>query len=225
MWLSEGSLGIDEGPSSRKFVVNLIVNEGRNPAVRSCELIGKGFRNRTSFGADTDVEAVFVKEVAEGLKECLESVGHETKVVSFHDFSIETNGLMLSGAHMMVNCDDSGELHIILRFRYFLGSLQLAFNKNVGFDDGINDENSRLAALVIADLALPILNVCEAAKSGLLGDDPRFTTFGSSLASRAEEISFQIELLKRFVAKPDMATLPANDPGFGLEEPRKVRTS
>ena len=63
MWLSEGSLGIDEGPSSRKFVVNLIVNEGRNPAVRSCELIGKGFRNRTSFGADTDVEAVFVKEV------------------------------------------------------------------------------------------------------------------------------------------------------------------
>ena len=114
-------------------------------------------------------------------------------------------------------------MHIIVRFRFLLGALQLAFNKDVGFDDGVNDENSRLAALVIADLALPILNICEAAKAGLFAHDPRFTKFGSSLASRAEEISFQIELLKRFVAKPDMTKLPANSPVYGFAEPRNVK--
>lgn len=104
MWLSEGSLGVDEGPSSRKFVINLTMKDDHGPMVRSCELIGKGFRNRTSFGKETALDSVFVKEVANGLRECLEDIGHETKVISFHDFSIETPGLVLSGAHMMVNC-------------------------------------------------------------------------------------------------------------------------
>lgn len=224
MWLSEVTHSQEEDTSSRKFVITLSVPKDSEPIVRSCEIIGRGFRNRTSFGDNALLDELFIKAISDGLKECLEGLGSETKVISFQDFAIETPGLTLAGAHLMVSSDEAGCLHIIFRFRFFLGSLHLAFNKGYGFDGVMVDENSRLAALVISDLALPILNICEAAKSGLLEGTAPLTTFGDSLAARAHEISFQIELLKRFVNTPESRVLSAANYTLDIDETEEMRT-
>ena len=223
MWLSDEHHSPEEDTSSRKFVITLSVEEGKAPVVRSCEIIGENFRNRTSFSGNAGVDDLFVEAISEGLKECLADLGPETQVISFKDFAIETPGLTLSGAHMMVTSDETGCLHVIFRFRFFLGSLHLAFNKGYGFDTVMADENSRLAALVISDLALPILNICEAAKSGLLDNHAPLTSFGDSLAARAHEISFQIELLKRFVNTPDSRVMSAANSSMGIDDRDEMR--
>lgn len=223
MWLSETNHSPEEETSSRKFVITLSVPEGSEPIVRSCEIIGRGFRNRTSFADKTFLDELFIEEISKGLKECLANLGPETKVIAFQDFAVETPGLTLAGAHLMVTSDEAGCLHIIFRFRFFLGSLHLAFNKGYGFDEYLVDENSRLAALVISDLALPILNICEAAKSGMLQDAAPISSFGDSLAARAHEISFQIELLKRFVNTPESRVLSAANYALDIEEPEELR--
>lgn len=211
--------------SSRKFVVTLNVPEGSEAQVRSSELIGHGYRNRTSFGDNARLYDVFVKSIADGLMECLANIGQETEVISFQDLLIQAPGLTLSGAHMMVAKNDNGSMHIIFRFRFFLGNLSRAFNKDFGFHDGLDDENSRLAALVISDLALPILNICEAAKTGLLGADVALSSFGDQLAERADEISFQIELVKRFINEPEMTLFSAGKSELEMKNREKIRSS
>ena len=203
--------------SSRKFVVTVNLPENGDAQVRSSELIGYGYRNRTSFSDDARLHDVFVKSVADGLMECLSNIGQETEVVAFKDMQIQAPGLTLSGAYMMVSQNDNGSMHVIFRFRFFLGSLNCAFKKDFGFDDGLNDESSRLAALVISDLALPILNICEAAKTGLLTADAALSSFGEQLAERADEISFQVELVKRFVNEPDKVLIAARKRELKLE--------
>ncbi|WP_299848846.1 hypothetical protein [uncultured Roseovarius sp.] len=211
--------------SSRKFVVTLNLPDGSDAQVRSSELIGQGYRNRTSFGGDARLYDVFVESIADAMMACLSNIGHETEVIAFQDLLIETPGLTLSGAHMMVSQNDNGSLHVIFRFSFFLGNLNRAFKKDIGFADGLLDESSRLASLVMSDLALPIINLCEAAKAGLLDADAALSTFGARLSERADEISFQIELVKRFVNEPDAALIAARSRTMKLETTEKLPLS
>ncbi len=212
----------DKGVSTRKFVVNLTILDGNDPEVRSCEIIGHNYRNRTSFGDHTRLDDVFVEAVSSGLSRCLSKMSNDTEVIALPDFVIETPGLTLAGAHMMVSKSDDGTLHIIFRFRFFLGGINRAFNRNIGFDGDIGDESSRLSALVLADLALPLLNFCEAAKAGMMTQEAPIFGFVDSLAERAHEISFQIELVKRFIEHPGASGLEIVDYPNAYESARRL---
>lgn len=212
----------DASVSARKFVVNLTILDGNEPEVRSCEIIGRNYRNRTSFGDKTRLDDVFVKAVSDGLTKCLSKMSNDTEVVSLPDFVVETPGLTLAGAHMMVSKGDDGTLHIIFRFRFFLGGINRVFHRNIGFDGDISDENSRLSALVLADLALPILNFCEAAKAGMMTHEAPISGFVNKLAEQSHEISFQIELVKRFIEHPGVAGLEIVDYPNAYESARRL---
>lgn len=212
----------DKGVSARKFVVNLTVLDGNDPEVRSCEIIGHNYRNRTSFGERTRLDDVFVAAIADGLSRCLDKMSNDTEVLALPDFVVETPGLTLAGAHMMVSKGDDGTLHIIFRFRFFLGGINRAFHRNIGFDGEISDENSRLSALVLADLALPILNFCEAAKAGMMTQEAPISGFVDKLVERSHEISFQIELVKRFIEHPATASLEIVDYPNAYESARRL---
>ncbi|WP_342075464.1 hypothetical protein [Yoonia sp. SS1-5] len=187
----------------RKFMINLHLEAEREPEVRSCEIIGSRFRNRTSFGRGVTIEDVFVAPIAEGLRACLRDREDPIQILSLPDFVIEAPGITLSGAQIVATQNGGQVCNILFRFRFFLGGVNNAFQRDVGFGHSLADDSERISALVLSDLSLPILNICDAARVGLFQDSRPIATFGSKLADRAHELAFQIEMIKRFAQKPD----------------------
>jgi len=94
-------------------------------------------------------------------------------------------------------------MHVIIRFRFFVGGINNVFRPRLGFDDCASDHAANLSARVLSDLALPFLNICEAHKNGVIDDKADFADFVIGLSQRSQELRFQVELLKRFVDATD----------------------
>ncbi|MCD9149721.1 hypothetical protein [Pseudophaeobacter flagellatus] len=185
---------------TRKFIVNVLVTDDRPPEVRSCEVVQQHFRNRTSFTSELGFRDVFVRDVAAGLEACLTKLSlKEAEVVSFPTLVIESPGLILAGAHVMSNFGKDGSLNIIVRFQIFLGGINHAFKANIGFDDYICNQNVKTSTRVLSDIAMPLLDLSAAAEVGLSGDSARMAEFGKELAKKSRELSFYVELVKRYV--------------------------
>lgn len=197
---SDQSLVLLEGRRrSRKFVVTLCQQADEMVIVKSCEVIGDGFRNRTSFQQQSRMGEVFKKAIAEGIEGALAGLKGTSEVRSLPDLTIQTNGLILAGLHLIVTAAENDELHIICRFNSFLGGVNHAFHPHIGFESSAPEEMETLSALVFADLVLPVLNICQAAQqvaeAGSLPSEP----MARALSERWQELQFRVELLKRFV--------------------------
>lgn len=196
----------EESPS-RRFVVNLQVREKEAPQVRSCEVVSRTYRNRTTFQGVCDVEDVFEENVANGLRECLNKLSLDAEVVSLPDFFIETPGLILAGAHMMSSIAPDGMVAIILRFQLMIGGVACAFKSDIGVEKPLLNSKERIATLILSDISLPLLDICAAAETDLMSDANRLNNFAKKLAERSHEIRFQVELVKRYIAGMDQLEL------------------
>ncbi|MGB1234750.1 MAG: hypothetical protein ACPG5U_03330 [Planktomarina sp.] len=184
--------------SVRKFVMNLVLRSEGEPELRACEVMAGKYRNRTSFLRNALMKDVLVDAVAERVAECLEGLDNENQVKSLPDFAIELPGLTLARAHVMVSHSDEDAFHVMIRFGSFLGAANRAFREEIGFDDGSQDEVARVSGLVLSDLVMPVLDICQAAQSGFFEGNQALTSFAEELEKRSQEISFQVELIKRF---------------------------
>lgn len=194
--------------AARRFVINVMSSSARDYEVRSCEITCDAFRNRTSFQNAVTLDEVFKDEVAAGLKSCLRKLSGETEVVALPSFVLEIPGLTLAGAQMVATKTSDDVMHIIIRFRFFVGGINNVFRPKLGFDDTLNDHAANLSVRVLSDLALPFLNICEAYKSGLIDVDADFADFVVGLSQRSQELRFQVELLKRFVDATEKSEMP-----------------
>ena len=88
--------------SDRTMTLNLILKGAGGISLRSCEVIGRGFRHRTSFQQVSAIDDVLVEDLAQAIRECLASLPDGTRVLSLPDFLVELPGLALSGAHVMI---------------------------------------------------------------------------------------------------------------------------
>lgn len=183
-----------------RFVVNLRARGSDPVEVRSCEVMGAAHRNRFTFPKTVSVSDVFVGAVAEGVQDCLAALSNTTEVVSLPSVMIEIPGLSLARVNIMSNQTDDGTLGIILRFRTVLGGIGHAFNAGLGIEDSVQDYASHMSALVLTDLVLPMLDLCESAQSGILKSTDNVTAVMDTLIERSHELRFQAELIKRFVA-------------------------
>lgn len=204
--------------SQRRFVVNLLVREGVDPQVRSCEVQTRAFRNRTSFTGVCGIDDVFEEKVADGVKACLRQLSLETKVLSLPECVIQTTGLLLAGVHMMSSYADDGTVAVILRFKLFIGGINRAFQPQITLEDSVDNHTETLAALVLSDISMPLLDLCAAAEAGLSGAAGQLTEFGRALSEKSHEIRFRVELVKRYVDGIDrfepsrgIPNEPAND--------------
>lgn len=207
----------EESPS-RRFVVNLQVREKGSPQVRSCEVMGNSYRNRTTFQGRCGVDDVFEENVAKGLEECLKRLSLDAEVVSLPDFFIETPGLILAGAHIMSSIAPDGMVAIILRFQLMIGGVACAFKSDIGVEKPVLDPRERLATLILSDISLPLLDICAAAETDLMSDTETFNRFARELAERSHEIRFQVELVKRYIAGMDRLELRNADGTFVRDE-------
>ncbi|SLN58123.1 hypothetical protein [Pseudooctadecabacter jejudonensis] len=191
-----------------RFVVNMIA-EGDQPAeVRSCEVIGTHHRNRFSFPSKVAVSDVFIDQVAHGVLHCLASLSNTTEVVSLPTVTIEIPGLSLAKAHLITTLADDGSLGIILRFKVVLGSVNHAFRPELGIESSVADYSSHMSALVLTDIVMPFLDLCTAAENGVLETAEGLDTFVEMLMERSQDVRFQSELIKRFVASAADVTSP-----------------
>ncbi|MGY3436870.1 MULTISPECIES: hypothetical protein [unclassified Marinovum] len=185
---------------SRKFIVNMRASVGQPPMVRSCEVKQSQFRNRMSFNDAANLRDVFSKDVAIALEECLGKLTlQDTEVVALPSFILEMPGLVLAGAQLVTMRGEDGTFNIIFRFQFFLGGINQVFSPNIGFDDFNHDQNAQTSSSVLADIAMPLLDLCNAAELGLINAGKQMGDFGKSLSEKSQEIKFQIELIKRYV--------------------------
>lgn len=191
-----------------RFVVNLIAEPDGPAEVRSCEVIGEHHRNRFSFPSRVSVDEVFVPEVAHGVTQCLSALSNTTEVVSLPSVTIEIPGLSLAKAHLITTLADDGNLGIILRFKMVLGGVNRAFRPELGIEDSVSDQTSHMSALVLTDIVMPFLDLCTAAENGGLDTSKGLESFIDTLIDRSQDVRFQAELIKRFVAAAAEADVP-----------------
>jgi hypothetical protein len=149
------------------------------------------------------VEDVFVPQVADGVNECLSTLSDKTEVVSLPSVVIEIPGLSLAKVNVMSTKAEDGALGIILRFKMLLGGIAKAFRPDLGIEDSVPDHSAHMSALVLTDIVLPLLNLCEVAENGMLNETRDFSGFMDTLIERSRDVRFQAELIKRFVAGAD----------------------
>ncbi len=164
--------------------------------VRSCEVIGRWFRNRVSFQEQRSIEDILVARLAQAVRSCLRRLPEGAHVLALPEFLVELPGLALSGVHVMVMDAKQGSRSAILRFKEFIGSVNNAFLMDIGLQEPCPSHSEKLAVNVLEDICLPILNMCR---------DLNDTGLGSTglvpqhVADRAREFEFQTELLKRYI--------------------------
>lgn len=191
---------LNDNNQSRKFIVNLLSLAGDEPKLRSCEVTQSHVRNRTSFTKETSLRDVFSDEIAAGLEYCLSKLSQaDTEIISLPSLVLEVPGIVLGGAQVLANNRPDGSINIIIRFKFFFGGINRAFKHDVGFGDTIDDYNARISALVLADIAMPILNLCNAAQAGMFDADQNVRVFVKKMSEKSNDIQFQIELIKRYV--------------------------
>lgn len=186
--------------SVRRFIITMWAEPDQNAYVRSCEIYGANFRNRTSFSKDTLLEHVFCLRFAAALRGCLDQLSMKTQVLSLPSFLVELPGLTIRGAHVIATKVKDGPLNIIIRFGSFLGGINYAFRNTIGFDNSISGEHQELSARILEDIASPLLDICNAAETGLSDAVDKLGAFGRNVCARSHEIRFRVELLKRFVS-------------------------
>ncbi|WP_298835651.1 hypothetical protein [uncultured Roseobacter sp.] len=199
--------------SERTMTLNLTLDDSTGVVIRSCEVVARGFRNRISFSGYQDISGVLVEKLEHAVRESLGSVPDEgAHVLSLPDFLVELPGLALSGVHVMIMEARNGFRSAILRFKEFIGSLGSAFLRDIGFQEEYATQAERLAAGVLADICIPVLNLCRemefALRDGLAEPAPE-------ILAKAREFEFQTELLKRFIFNA----------GRGLSDPTQAHLS
>ncbi|MDW4497636.1 hypothetical protein R5H30_06555 [Sulfitobacter sp. D35] len=203
--------------SSRRLAFNLVIRDGRI-GVRACEITSHSFRNRTSFPEICAIETVIVERIAQAIRSVVEGLPPSgAHVLSIPEFLVELPGLVLSGAHVLVTDVQDGARNAIFRFKEFLGAINFAFLTDIGFEQSITDHNERLATNILADLCMPLLNLCRHSQFTRQidpgGDVAR------QIADKASELEFRTELLKRFVSHSG----EAGDAGLALKLARVPR--
>lgn len=195
-----------EGNASNCFVITMWIEKTGEAFVRSCEVIGKNFRNRTSFGERATIESAFSDRMAQTIKEALGKLSMRTEVLALPSLSVEMPELALARARIIATKLADGSINVIMRFKSFVGAINTAFREDVGFNTRLDTLNSAMATMVLEDIALPILNICTALKQRPAGPPGEFDAVEERLARKSQELGFQIELLKRFVMQQSQSS-------------------
>ncbi|PUB11582.1 hypothetical protein [Yoonia sediminilitoris] len=206
----------DYSMSSQRLVVALQITSNEAARVVSCTFDGRNFQNSTVFDEAATIDGVFAGDIAKAFCDCIAGLAYESQVIALPDIRIETEGVTLSDLTIITKQGLSGTLDVALRFRQFVGGFSPLFTAQTGFGSNLDDHTSRLSAVVLSDLAMPILNLCEALDEPLNDAGPSFARFAQTLARHSHEVKLQIELLKRFAARSETgSTAPNRQQSFG----------
>lgn len=189
------------GNPSDMFVVNLQLQAEGPTVVRSCELLHRDYRNRISFTKLPDLFTVFQTHVAQSIQALIDEFGMARNIVSKPEFEIDLPSLKLAGLTFLVSRARDGMRQIILRFRYFIGTLQSAFLLDLGMSEPTITHKERIAIESLIDIVGPLYGLA------LLEDRRPLSSAETSevenalrdLQGKAHVLKFYSDLLIRYV--------------------------
>lgn len=204
-----------------RFLINIFVPH-RGPAeVRSCEMAGNKWRNRTSFTNARKVEDVFSPDIASGLYRLLGNISAKMRILSLPDHLVEVTGLVMGGIQLVTNFAEDGSAVVIMRFKHIIGGIQNAFVSAFGLSDPVAELRDDLAIEVLADLSMPLLDICSYVEALGVTEDQLGHPVLRSVAKHAGEIRFQVELIKRYLDR--LEAEPVAVPVMAQPEPHALR--
>lgn len=185
------------------FSLTISRDLGGDFAVRSVDVLGRSMRHRISFTQANGINEVFETELAECILSIIDRLPMDAHVFSDPDFVIELPGLTLARLRALINIAADGAMQIILRFRYFIGTLQSAFRIDTHLRIPTLEHREQIAIEALADIATPIFSL---ALSGANGPDTPAEVESvrrklDHLANRASEVNFYLSLLTRYATE------------------------
>ena len=189
--------------ADRAVVFCLSQNTSGHVFVHSCNIGGAYVRTNITLSDATKIDAVLTPDFSQTVKQCLSDVGDRKHDLSLPDTLFETPGLSLCDARVTTTGIARDRRFVDLHFAIFLGSIDKVFKADIGLHPSGPRFAERLAAMVLADICLPILNAHR------MPHDAEEASPGRPLShrvARARTLEFQIELLKRFVL--NLSALP-----------------
>ncbi|WP_424933121.1 hypothetical protein [Amaricoccus macauensis] len=195
---------------------------GESYKIRSVDILGQNMRHRISFTKSNGIRDVFEADLAECIETILVRLPDGAHVFSDPDFVIELPGLTLARLRALINEAADGARQVIVRFRYFIGTLQSAFRVDTYLRVPSIDHREQIAVEALADIATPIFSLA------LAGARPPNSSQEyehvrkklEDLSSRASEVNFYLSLLTRYVTECARQTRENEELRARLESPR-----
>lgn len=194
--------------TGRKLVVSIVMEPDGTPLLTACEVLGKSYRNQTSWPQPRRLEEVMQPQMADTLRYCLAKLSGRAQDLALPSLLHEQPGLLLSHAHLSATEQDTGALAIMLRFKTFLGSLSQVFLPHVDLVCGLQDGTLDIADRIMMDISMPLLNFLSLDEAGGALSKQDAERMVAHLTDQSHALRFQIELIKRHVARTEMMRRP-----------------
>ncbi|MEM8569800.1 MAG: hypothetical protein AAGG56_02730 [Pseudomonadota bacterium] len=172
-------------------------------SVRSVDILGRNMRHRISFTSASGIYEVFERELADCIRAVLDRLPMKAHVYSDPDFVIELPGLTLARLRVLIKVVGSGAAQIIMRFRYFIGSLQSAFRVDTHLSLPTVEHREKIAIETLSDIATPIFSLALAGSKQIEKSKDLELVLRKleNLSERASELNFYLSLLTRYVSE------------------------
>jgi hypothetical protein len=194
--------------AGRKLVVTIVIEPDGTPLVTACEVQGKAYRNQTTWPQPRRLEDVMQPDMADTLRQCLGKLSGRAQDIALPSLLHDQPGLLLSHAHLSATELDTGALSILLRFKTFLGSLSQVFLPHVDLVSGLHDSTLDIADRIMMDISMPLLNFLSLDEAGGVLSKQDAERMVAHLTDQSHALRFQIELIKRHVARTEMIRRP-----------------
>ena len=181
--------------------VLLFEDPGGISRVCSVDVSFEGVKHRLSFSRKNRVHDVFCEELAMEIAEVSEKLEQKTTLFADPDRECLANGAALFGVRAMRWSDDKKGRQTMIRFKYFVGSVDQILRARVPFTRPVLEHRERIAVEALADITAPLLGLATMPTNMDLSGRQREAIESklNQISDRAAELQFYISLLTRYV--------------------------
>lgn len=164
----------------------------------AAEVAGAHFTTRTEFHAGSTVAESLRPELSAAITKMLVDLPTGRMVIARPKSRVEMPGLTLASVQIVLPPIKNGIQDITFRYLEVLGGINHAFAEDIGLDEHMADRHECAAIEVLTEIATPLLNLSRHGRGMNRPTTEQIINRHRQLAERADEISFYIDLLRRY---------------------------
>lgn len=204
------SIQLSQRPGREGFVID------------SVDIVQPNFRHRLSFSNGQSYEHVLTPKLAEYVATLVSSIDRDAMIFSEPEAVVDLPGLVLGRLRMLVHTAKDAARQVIIRFAYFIGGVQSAFQVETHFKLPTVTHREAIAVAALHDICIPVFDIVSSVVAGLFNDDSGPVATRGRLDRFAEvesDLLFYLELLKRYIKSTgDPQELPPENKVLRLSE-------
>ena len=178
------------------------LGDGSGYGVQSVDIFQPDFKHRLTFSTRNNIHSVLVPELAAYLEDMIARIDKDTRVHSEPDAVVDLPGLTLGRLRVLTFDPVTDAKRFVVRFAYFIGGLQAAFNVDTRLALPTVSHREAIAVSALVDICTPALNIIahrEFLGEGRSSDETLLLAKLDGIDEVQNELSFYLQLLKRYV--------------------------